>query len=477
MLLFLSVLINTGCATIGADGDEQVVLVNSEPQGARVFYRGQDVGSTPMFLQMEAEAKPSFDIQGLGLSEKKTVNLETKYRWKRSFLYNFVWAISYAPIGWLVDYFTGGAWEIQSPDVIQLPGAKPATVPKSQQTLAISPPRIRSFEISSQLGRALEEDLRRNTPYQVYDYRYSEPRFYSYERMQGLPKDPQTQELLFSELENDLVVVSKVKAVSDKTIQVSGSIKDVYTGKVISKFKRNYATDNLAVNSHIYLAKNLGDYFYFLPNTFFVNLGRPTQSITIDDQEYNGSLTRSDSAFDQVGQVIERISLSRVIPIQNTRISHWDFSFIPDFNVSRDTIQYEGFTPIEDQSFKRLVVSVGYGGRVAYVANWGMPYLDLVPHLGWTQISSSGGDFDVNVTDDFIAMSIELGYIYHLNRHWIVKAFSRSTGENPEIWQKVINETNDSEFLIDSNNKLFAGISFGYRFDFGDWQETFRPIR
>jgi hypothetical protein len=476
-LLFLFAVLTSGCATVGSDSTEQVVLVKTKPKGADIFYKGQKVGVSPMLLEIDSGKKPEFEVQGYGLSNREKIQLKTHYRWRKSFLNNFVWAIVYAPVGWLVDYLSGGAWEIEDPELIELAGAAERIKPKAQQTLAIAPPQFRSFELSTQLGIALEKDLRNNTKYQVFDFRYGEPHFYSYERTQGLPDDRKLREQLYHKLGNDLILTSKAEAVSENTIQVEGKIEDVYTGEVVSRFQRNYETKNFGVAQQVYLAKTVGDYFYFIPNTVYINFGRPTQQITLDNEEYNGKLTQSDSFIDQVGQVVERVSLSRVIPIQNTRVSHWDISFLPDATLSRDTVQYEDFEPIADQSYERTVLSAGYGVRFAYVAKWGMPYFDLIPHYGWTQISSTGGDFDVTVTDDFITLSAELGYIYHLNRNWVAKAFSRSTGENAEIWQRVINETNDTDFRIDGNQKIFAGLSLGYRFDFGDQPANFQPKR
>ncbi|MEO0334776.1 MAG: hypothetical protein AAF202_00160 [Pseudomonadota bacterium] len=458
----------SGCATVSSNGRDQVVLVQTEPAGAEVYYEGKKVGHSPMFLELDSEPSPVFAVKGRGQEKKTRVPLETSYRWRKSFFSNFALVIVYAPFGWLIDLLNGSAWEIKPPDLIALPGSQPNERPDSQKSIAIAPPEYRSFELSSQLGVELEKKLRETTEYQVFDYRFSEPYFYSYERTQGVPRDRETQEQLYSELENDLVVKSKAKTVSADTIVVRSKVEDVYTGEVVTKFKTTYKSDKLGEVGELSLAKTAGDYFYLLPNTFFVNFGQFAQEINIDRENYNGELSSSDSVFDQVGQVVERISLNRIIPIQNTRVSHWDLSFIPDFNFGRDRIQYKDFEPIADQTYERFVASVGYGGRLAYVSSWGMPYFDIIPHFGWMQISSSGGDTDVSTTDTFITLSAEFGYVYHLSRHWMVKAFSRSAGESPEIWEKVINETNNTEFEIESNATVFSGVSLGYRFDFGD---------
>lgn len=465
----------TGCASVGVGGRKQVVKITSDPPGAEILYKGKNLGTTPKYIKVEAGYKPKLKLRSPDKQTKKEIEIPTTYRWGKSFFSNMVF-LTLAPIGWTVDAITGGAWEVLEPKTVSFPNDQ--TEPKNLErpVLAIAPPDIGSPEFSNQVGYAIEEQIKGNQNYQVMSFEATQPLFYYMGDGDPLPEDQENKEELFYQLKNQLVLTSKAEVKNDQ-FHVSSQVRDIYSGETVEEFNQVFAAGGDALNAQLFMTNKLGQYFYFLPNTFFVNLGSNSQAVTINNVDYQGKVISGDSFIDQVGQVVERINISRLEPYQRRRINAWSFKFIPDIHIANSNIEYKKYAPLEDVEFQRTLVSLGYGLRLAYIATWGRPYIDLIPHFGWTKIKSQGGaeDFDVSETSGFL--SAELGYVYFMTPNWVLKFFTRSFNENRRLWEETIQRSTNSTDRITSNNSVFSGISFGYQFGLKTNKSVLRKVK
>jgi len=460
--LVLLAFISTGCASVGVGGRKQVIKVTSEPPGAEILYKGKNLGRTPKYIKMQAQYKPEFKLRSPDGTKKVTVRPHTSYRWGKSFWSNFVF-LTYAPIGWAIDGFTGAAWQLSDPKTVKFPEDQSDPYKVERPILAISPPVIGSPDFSDQIAFALETQLRSRRQFQVMSYEATKPLFDYLGDGDPIPEDQELKEELFFQLKNKYVLNSSARLENQKFL-VSAEIQDVHSNEVVDEFEEVFEADAGEMKAQMFMTSKIGRLFYFLPNTMFVNFGSPNQSADINNQTYEAKIINGDGFFDEVLQVVERINISRLEPYQKRRIAKWSLKFIPDINISSSDIEYLGYSPLEDVSFERTLLSVGYGLRLAYLASWGRPYFDLIPHFGWTQIKSSGGVENVNLSKTSGHISAEFGYVYFMTSNWVLKIFARTFDENRRLWEEAIQRTTASNDRVTRNNSGFGGISIGYHF-------------
>jgi hypothetical protein len=206
-MLCLTLLVTlSGCATIGGNDDPQAVLIQSDPPGASILIDGQDRGKTPRFVVMPRAYRPRFNLEWHG--KTTPVELDTHYRWTKSFWSNLIF-LQLAPIGWLTDMLTGGAWEAKDPNIIDLDksdGRAKATS-RPPKTVAIAPPQADSIGIADAGAQALEETLNRGrNGFKVLPYRDTLTTFvghqYDYD---GAPEKQEDRRVLYYKLGADAI--------------------------------------------------------------------------------------------------------------------------------------------------------------------------------------------------------------------------------------------------------------------------------
>jgi len=105
LVLFSSILIFTGCATLFT-GSTDDIYFNSNPQGADILIGGLKVGKTPATVTVK---RPGF-------SDKEVVFEMDGYE-RRAFIlkksFNAVSILNLAGIGWLVDFATGALFKYE----------------------------------------------------------------------------------------------------------------------------------------------------------------------------------------------------------------------------------------------------------------------------------------------------------------------------------------------------------------------------
>ncbi|MBX9769693.1 MAG: hypothetical protein K2X47_20615, partial [Bdellovibrionales bacterium] len=137
--LALAVLIS-GCATF--QGHKQRVKVVSTPPGAQIRSGEGVLGVTPQFVELKRGKKKKIWIQWGENLELPAQDLKTTYRWRESFFANLIF-LSYAPVGWAVDYLSGTAWEYDSKLEFKGPAAaKPFQEKQDEVRIAIAPPKV-----------------------------------------------------------------------------------------------------------------------------------------------------------------------------------------------------------------------------------------------------------------------------------------------------------------------------------------------
>jgi hypothetical protein len=151
LLLFLNIgmmaLISLSCATMFS-GAKQTVSFRSEPSGATVKVKGQEVCATPCQADIKRASEQHVTFSKDGYQAKEVVlsgSFNTKTLWSLLLVPPFGTLISYA-----IDYSTGAAWKYNSDIIVGKLTSPNGYVPQEQpQTQPQAQPAVRKKPASS----------------------------------------------------------------------------------------------------------------------------------------------------------------------------------------------------------------------------------------------------------------------------------------------------------------------------------------
>lgn len=138
LIVLAAALFFSACASLNYEDYRQVVLVTSDPPGAKVYQGSHFLGVTPSYMKVRRGRTPRLNFVPPD-GDSHEVKLNTEYRWNDSGALNLL-LVPLAPAGWLVDYATGTSWNIKDPAVQKFGkgGGWPAT--REPKVVAIAPP-------------------------------------------------------------------------------------------------------------------------------------------------------------------------------------------------------------------------------------------------------------------------------------------------------------------------------------------------
>lgn len=472
-----------GCTSLSRSNYSQYVHILPVNEQI-VEIDGESKGKTPGYFEVSRSRNPA-----LYLSDGKTrreVNLDTKYRWSRSFFSGFIF-FGYAPIAWLVDLITGTAWDIQ--DYTE-PGAK---LPRAENfRVAIAPPKAGSKEISDIGGEWLTAklaDFNQSSSFpgyigrpQVKPYKETLPRFlnsdYVYDVHAG---DLGTSRNLYRQVEAEIIIESEIQEKGDSYLLQSTALNTI-TGEKKSGPKWEIFESELSRR-----IPGLGTKFRnswwtrLIPNTVGIDFvsERLEVELATTGLSYQLQPVVSQDWYSQGLNYISSLNISSSPDRRREFASKWELSAVPVVRVSRKHVKAvdlpipSGVFVESDPEFIRWLIAGGYGLEIGYLSGRHFIYLDIIPTFLWSQVSWRQNGSHQTVTRTGFSSQTELGYTYNWGANWLIKLFTRSQFEPTEVWKDALSSRLGSRQYPVSATTVVSGVTLAYQFDsyeVDDWR-------
>ncbi|CAN5508290.1 hypothetical protein BH10BDE1_BH10BDE1_13260 [soil metagenome] len=471
VVTILAGVFTTGCASMSRDGSVQTMLIQTVPPGASIFVGGEKIGQSPELVEIRRSRSPQISVATKsGLRE---VELDSKYRWSQSFWRNCVFYL-FAPIGWLIDFGTGTAWENIEPSPIQVElSADDVKHPKplrNPEEVAIAPPRSSSVAMSDEGGRSLERNLRAEGRRKIRPYDETLSTFVFHDFEYGTMKLNDRRRLQKA-LDVDVIYESYVEPDSEGwVLKTEGH--DVYSpGRIpgpILRVERDGQGPRV-------LGVGLGLrpwWSRILPDTIGLDFVDDKLSVELQQQTFAVNPVIGDEWWSQGLRYISAINISSTPDRRREYGSRWEFSAVPALRFSRREVEISNLPPptngtlIEkDPRFTRWNITAGYGLEIGYLNGRHYFYFDLIPVFNWSQISWRQSGQGRSATRTAMLGQSELGYTYVFDSNWLIRIFSRSQAENNEIWRDALAARLGDDYSPTAVAGVLSGLTLGYRFD------------
>lgn len=459
--LFLFLFALGGCASIDPDDYRQTVLILTDPPGAKIYDQGNLVGVSPGYVRLRRGRKPEIKLLWEDHSSRQ-VRLKTKYRWDDSFGMNWLF-LSLAPAGWIVDYLTGTAWDVEDPPLQTLEG-KPSEWPTivKPQRVAVAPPEGVDADTADALGLAINDKLHTSEKFTVLDYAETSPTFRFFRGYNGLPQDKEDRYRLFSTLKVDHVLISRAEEKGDHFL-VTAELKDVVTTHTASTYNWDIRPRDPELQEEFSTRTFINRYFRFLPNTVFLNFASYTPTIGVDGYTYRGKEGPAGNFGEEFGRYLSALSIAGVDRDQFNTRGHFTFSFVPTAILSQKQIVFPSYGPANEAKFRRWYLGGGYGIEGGYMGRFGLVYVDFIPMLTWSSIKYENPDYSNSLSRFSLQTFVEMGYSIFITEHLIARIYFRNVSEDTTLWDKALTEAGGgSSIVTNSVSSGFAGISIGY---------------
>ncbi|MCB0422564.1 MAG: hypothetical protein KDD61_16300 [Bdellovibrionales bacterium] len=439
------------------------MLVTSKPTGAKVTYRGEVLGLTPLFASVPREC---FD-QELTIefkNDKKSIELDSKYRWKDSFFSNFVF-LSFASIGWIVDLANCSAFEYTAPGVLVFDSdviEKIQPTPVEKVVVVIAPPRGLSENLARLVGSKMEDSVRQNFPEAlVIDYDASWRRYKS-EGVDSFTKseDPGRNSVYQAFLANR--VLESTVNVKNGIVSVDYQLKDVFTGLIVRNWKEDWAVPSIQGFEESKVVDQLRKNIFWVPNTIGFDFSGTNVAVSVNEVDYDAEAVHDEDFLGNLMAFFGAINLKYLDPPSYSSKWHWEFLWVPSASANWGRVKFEQAPGLIGLPITTRGFILGYGPEIQYKSKYGQAYISIIPGIGYQYLSYK--DNKSHSFDDFYAgWIIELGYLYFMNPNWSVRLFSRSSTSDDELWTELMKSRNLGH-QIDGTTNVYSGISVGYSF-------------
>lgn len=484
IFILAATLVTSACASMHSSGSFQAALIRSEPPGATIFLGDKAVGHTPAFIQIPRSRHVSLELTSsatktaepnslesdtLIRSDRESVTLKTKYRWRDSFFSNFVF-LTYAPIGWAIDGLTGTSWQAMNSEIIPVrltAEDRSRRIAARPQRTAIAPPIGLSLALSDAAGLALESFLKRTYSNEkvVIPYEESVSKFV----LQGFDHD----NLIDDDDRNDLYYSLGVDTIWESTILnrdeqlvLRAYEKNIYTGKFLEPpidlefvpsgdFERVYSSGRW--------------WSRIIPNTIGLDLVVERLLVQRDKESYELIPSGAEEWWAAGLRYLNAVNISNAPELRNGRASKWSFNLVPALHLSRKQVRATGLPAsngsTSDQNYLRWQVAGGLGPELGFQVSRHYFYLNLIPVYQWNEITWATADQKYQISEASVQTSSEIGYLYYLNSNWSLRLFSRTMPDTNKGWAEALNSRLPASSTSPRAYYTAAGISFCYRIE------------
>lgn len=439
----------------------QYVLVQSSPEGAPVYYHGERVGITPTFIEVRRGRNETVEIGNT--ASRKSVPVPIAYRWDGSFWSNFAW-LYFAPVGWIVDWSSGGAWNMKDPEIPNLPGQR--SLPSKQtDRVAIAPPTAESADISDEGGMLWEDQLPKRMPgLKLVPYYESLPEFASKGYDFDTRPSRRTENEIYGRLHVSKVLESELKE-TDQGVELHGRVRNVFNNETGPEQVIKAAPVASGESAPWY--ERFKGLIQLVPNTVGIEYSvSDTELTTTDGYVYRSQPAYGASVWEQLAPYVSAIDLSRLTPPRRAGAGRFHFEFVPSVRTSYRRITFPGFTAIQENEFGYLNIGAGLGPEIGW--QWGPNYIYLnwIPMFGWHRLEWVRDDVDHVSSLGALTTRSELGYLYFITDRFAGKIFLKNTTSPAQMWNSAIQDISPGGPAVESGSDVVSyAIEFSYTWE------------
>jgi hypothetical protein len=451
----------SACGSLTTHERHQFVLVQSVPNGAPIFYRGKKAGETPAFVEIRRAQHSSIQI----LDGDRVVNLpvSSRYRWDGSFWPNWVF-FYFAPVGWIVDYATGSAWNMNDPSTPKLHMTPPPARSPPLPLVAIAPPQADSADVSDEGGLLWQKHLQAQYPNRIIlPYKEKLDEFTTHGFDFDSTPGASAERDLFGRLAVNEIFESQV-ADTSQGIELRGHFRNVVTQKT-SGDEAIRATPS---QDQMTFGERFKTIIHLVPNTIGVEISHGAVVLSNGAGDHASVVSRDSTVFSQVAPYISALNFTRQIPPRREAAGKLNFEFVPAVRATYRRIQFPSLQEISSNEFSYLTVGAGLGPEIGW--QWGPNYVygNVVPIFGWHRLAWRSSD-GLNVSSvGAVTLRAETGYLYYLNERFSLRFFLKETSTPDQIWNSAVQNIHPGADAVTSSTDLSTGFVFGY---------TWEPVR
>src|SRR5262249_35054960 len=138
--------------------------------------------------------------------------------------------------------------------------------------------------------------------------------------------------------------------------------------------------------------------------------------------------------------------------------------FVPSFNVSFRELRFTDDPRLAGQKYKYTHLDAGYGLNLNYGSRKWNYYFNLIPFLGYNEVSGQSEFSSDSEYGTAIKASYELGVAYFFNQHWQARAYGRSIEMPADEWSKVMTKVSGQPINVTDSRITVSGLSLAYIF-------------
>lgn len=451
----------SGCASL-TDGSKQYVGINSSPEGAAIFYDGKSIGTTPAIVRLPRNRNLSL-LVGEGQNQK-SIDLEGEYRWGRSFFGNFGF-LAFMEIGWVTDFITKAAYQYGDSYTVSLdsPATGAESITKPSVVVAIAPPLSPHPNISDELGLQIGPRLQQQLgdKYSVIPYAMTSNHFEYRDVDYDSSVSKKSRPTLYGELNVQKIYFSNVD-LSGETVIVKGQVEDYFSKDHHQSVNFQFDSEDIkTAQEHAWIGTD-SQIFYWLPNSIALEKSESGTRLTSDKTNFEAESSATDDFWGQTASFFSAFSIRRVAPPASRESWKYRFAMIPTASFSRQQERFPTILPIATQSFIRTHMDAGFGPNFNYGSKRWNFYFNIIPVLSYDSVATNASGKDIEVSNGGLKFSTELGIFYFITERWHARVFIKNVDSDPEVWEKAIEKSTNSQFDFSNTSVASSGISVGY---------------
>lgn len=441
----------SACASI-SDRYQYLPVVTPSSE-TKIYSNGELVGEGTSTVRIVRKKKSElvFDTDG----KKKNFKLKSKYRWGHSFGGNAL-LFYYAPIGWLIDYFTGAAWEVQPPKTKAMASLRVDSTSK----ILILPTVSDSSYDSLQFGKQVDAWIKDRYPSAKvvpFEEGYSASVVHGFDNEYSGEGDEYDE---FSELLNKTQATHLVfSKFDDKKKQIDVRVFNPYAQKLIALYTiKDYPRPPKESSTQWVMRQS----FNLLPNTFLVGLANTSYS----GCSYSGADMRYCAINDK------KTALSFLSSFSFTNILHYRkrdpwrlyLRFYPDFSFSLNEVEFsKQDRAMPDLNFTWHYLSVGYGARLSFIIPIGELFISVHPFWAMNYMRTYNDSVDKTVWTGRPGTAVQLGLNSWFSNRWNMRLYM--TGYNQDIEMPALRQVDPAIEHSSPISILQMGLAIGYYFN------------
>lgn len=463
----------SACTSFDFDSYRQPVRVITKRAGAEIYSGDELLGVSPAVVSVRRAPTPMLHLKYPD-SDATAVPLKTHYRWRDSFVSNLI-LFSLAPFGWLADLLTRTSWELEDPEVLDLPGG--AGVPPASslaRNYALAPPLAPNFRSSQAAGLILQDRLKQefsSRPWALMDYSSTLRAFDDYRFSFESRGEPGQELALIARLGATHIIEPTIVNEGDK-VRLSTIIYDPLLNR--REEYKSFSVSRAEIDRQSREISAFRSWFVgFLPNSFGLDLGTESLYLDLDNPsaKISAQVKPINKTFGEVTKFLSSVGLGNLRPPKSYGPAQFFFRAVPALNLaSHKYLFYNTSGPLLDSEFSVTRISAGAGAAVGLSSRLAVFELSVVPAVNYTWFSwqspNGGGRLDRTGFNYMFSASI----YRHLSSNIALRLFLRSVQENSDQWQEAIQGAQGGTQKVTSVSDTMYGFSLLYYYPDLHWR-------